>query len=441
MWIPKRPQSLEEAKLDSHYVEDSILKIVGSQGATRGNAFAEILKLPYSLIEPVIQDIREKDLIAPLGGTGIGGNAGLDFGLTPKGLELAATVASRNPYFGPSPIDIPTYTVAVQSQKFQFQLVRKQHLDAAFSDIMISQEYLGQLGPAINSGGPIFLYGKPGNGKTTMSERIARLFRQGIFVPYAIQIDGEIIQVFDEKIHKPIPLEILPENHPLKADPKAADPRWVYTLRPFIVVGGELTLDMLDLSFRGGQRSYEAPFQLKANGGVLLVDDFGRQKVKPTEFLNRWIYPLEKGMDFLSLVSGKKLEVPFEQLLILSTNLDPRDLGDEAFWRRIRYMIETPSPTEVEYKAIFKAICAKKKIAFDEDSYNYLVDKYYRQSKREFRSVHPRDILNRASDHVSYYSLESKLTRQLVDLACRTLFGGLAAALQDEVRSDIPKAA
>lgn len=434
MWIPKRPTSLEEAKLDSNYVEESILKALASLGNVRGSGFADILKLPYSLIDDIIRQMRDKDLIGTSGGSGIGGNAGLDFALTPKGIEGAAIANQRSNYFGASPIELSLYTTAVQSQKFQFHMVRKQHLDSAFSDIKVSQDYVNQLGPAINSGGPIFLYGKPGNGKTTMAERIARLFRQGIFVPYTLQVDAEIIQVFDEKIHRPIPIEALPDNHPVKMDPKAIDPRWVYCLRPFIIVGGELTLEMLDLTFRDGQRAYEAPFQVKANGGVLLVDDFGRQKVKPTEFLNRWIYPLEKGMDFLSFASGKKIEVPFEQLLILSTNLDPRDLGDEAFWRRIKYMIETPSPNESEYKFIFQTICAKKKIQFDEDAFAYLVDKYYKQAKREFRSVHPRDIINRVSDHISYFSMEPKLTRGLIDQACKAMFGGLSS-LQESVTS------
>jgi hypothetical protein len=260
-----------------------------------------------------------------------------------------------------------------------------------------------------------------------------------MFVPYALQADTEIVQVFDEKVHIPIPMEALPENHPLRVDPKAADPRWVFVLRPFIVVGGELTLDMLDLTFRPGQRAYEAPFQLKANGGVLLVDDFGRQKVKPTEFLNRWIYPLEKNMDFLTLASGKKIEVPFEIMLILSTNLDPRDLGDEAFWRRIKYMIETPSPTAVEYKIIFQTICARKKIIFDEDAFAYLVDTYYKKTGREFRSVHPRDILNRVADHISYYGMQPRLTRDLIDMACRAIFGGLSK-LQEEGSREVRKA-
>lgn len=438
MWIPKRSETLEEAGLDAHYVGESILKILASHGATRGADFAEILKIPYSQIEPIIKDLRDRDLIGTLGGSGIGGNAGLDFGLTPKGAEGAESAKARSTYFGPSPVDLQTYTTSVQQQKFNYLAVRKPHLDQAFSDIKISPDYVNQLGPAISSGGPIFLFGKPGNGKTTMAERIARLFRQGIFVPYTLKMDSEIIQVFDEKVHRPIPISALPDKHPVKTDPKAIDPRWVYVLRPFIIVGGELTLEMLDLTFRSGQRSYEAPFQLKANGGVLLVDDFGRQKVKPTEFLNRWIYPLEKAMDFLTLASGKKIEVPFEQLIILSTNLDPRDLGDEAFWRRIKYMIETPSPTQVEYKAIFQILCGKKNIEFDEESFSYLVEKYYLKPGREFRSVHPRDILNRVADHISYFALPSKLTKDLVDQAGRAVFGALAS-LQDEAPATMRK--
>jgi hypothetical protein len=439
MWIPKRLETLEEGGLNEHYVEDSILNIISTHGATRGSDFAEILKLPYSLVEPIIKALRDRDYIGTTGGSGFGGNAGLDFGLTEKGAEGAVSAKSRSTYFGPSPVDLQTYITSVQSQKFNFGAVRKQHLEGAFADIIISPDYLNQLGPAISSGGPIFLYGKPGNGKTTMAERIARLFRQGIFIPYALKMDSEIIQVFDEKIHRPIPINALPEKHPVRMDPKAIDSRWVYVIRPFIVVGGELTLEMLDLTFRSGQRSYEAPFQLKANGGVLLVDDFGRQKVKPTEFLNRWIYPLEKGMDFLTLSSGKKIEVPFEQLIILSTNLDPRDLGDEAFWRRIKYMIETPSPTQSEFKFIFQTICNKKQIEFDEQAFAYLVEKYYLKANRQFRSVHPRDILNRVADHISYFAQPSKLTKELVDQAGRAVFGALAA-LQDESPAETKKA-
>lgn len=435
MWMPKRPETLQEAEIESFFIEDCILKMLHAQGATRGSVLVQMLKLPAGLVEPIISVLREKDFVAPVGGGGIGGGMGLTIGLTVKGAEYTAGIMERSPYYGPAPVSTKIYTESVKAQKFTSRLVKKKHLDASFSDIRIGQEYLNQLGPAINSGGPIFLYGKPGNGKTTMSERIARLFRQGMFIPYAIESNGEIIQVFDEKVHVPVPLEALPDNHPLKANPGAVDPRWVYALRPFVVVGGELTLEMLDLSYSEGQLSYESPFQLKANGGVLLIDDFGRQKVKPTEILNRWIYPLEKQMDFLSLHSGKKVSVPFEIFLIFSTNLDPNDLGDEAFWRRIRYKIETPNPTEADFKFIFQVVCKKNAIEFEEQAYKYLVDKYYRAASREFRSVHPRDIMNIICDHVHFFGIPPKLSNQLIDLACASFFGMEETKLAAEKKS------
>ncbi len=424
MWIPKRPESFEEAELKEFFVEDCLLKAMHAQGNMRGSELVKTIRLPAGMIEPVLNNLRSKDLIAPTGGgSGMGGLIGLTLGLTPRGAQYTAEIKARSPYFGPAPVSTKAYKESVKSQKFSARQVRHNHLQTAFSDIKIAQDYLNQLGPAINSGGPIFLYGKPGNGKTTMSERIARLFRQGMFIPYCIEANGEVIQVFDEKVHTPVPMDALPDNHPVKSAPGGTDPRWVYALRPFVVVGGELELENLDLRFSEGQVSYEGPFQLKANGGVLLIDDFGRQKVKPTEILNRWIYPLEKQMDFLSLASGKKVEVPFDIFLIFSTNLDPNSLGDEAFWRRIKYKIETPNPTAEDFKFIFQLVCKKNSIEFREDAYNYLVDKYYIQRNREFRSVHPRDILNIICDHVNFFQKPPVLTIEVIELACASFFG------------------
>ncbi len=425
MWIPKRPQTLEEAKLDSYFVQDNILKILYTRGVTRGLVFAEILSLPYALIDGELRQMRQNDLLAPVGGAGIGGYEGMDFALTKQGRDLAAGVNERSAYVGPAPVVIEDYLESVRVQRFQSRWVKRAHLEAAFADIVIPPEYLGQLGPAINSGGPVFLYGKPGNGKTTISERLARIFRQGIFVPHAIQVDGQIIQLFDEKVHRRIPADQLPADHAVRTDPRSIDGRWVFVYRPFIIVGGELTLEMLDLTYREGQRCYEAPFQLKANCGVLLVDDFGRQIVKPKDFLNRWIFPLEKNLDFLTLVNGRKVEVPFEQILIFSTNLNPQDLADEAFWRRIRYKLEVPCPTEKDYRRIFGAVCTAFKLAFDEECYRYLLEKYYRRANRELRAVHPRDIIGHVIDHIHYNGLESKLTRELIDLACPSYFGNV----------------
>lgn len=426
MWFPKRPQSLEEAKLKHYFVRENILKILLTRGVTRGIEFCEVLKLPFSLIDPQLHHLRDNDCLAPVGGAGIGGYEGMDFALTENGRSQAASLLQRSPYVGPAPVEVNDYFDSVQQQKFQSRWIKRQHIQAAFHDVVISPDYLNKLGPAINSGGPIFLYGQPGNGKTMLSERLARIFKQGIFVPYAIQVDGQIIQFLDEKVHKRIQMEQLPDNHPAKADPRSIDSRWVYVYRPFIIVGGELTLEMLDLTFREGQDCYEAPFQLKANGGVLLVDDFGRQIVKPRDFLNRWIYPLEKGTDFLTLVNGRKVEVPFEQILIFSTNIDPKDLGDEAFWRRIRYKIEVPSPNEADFKRIFMNVCTALKVAFDEKAFKHLVDKHYRQANREFRAVHPRDILGHIVDHIFYNGLENKLTPEVIDQAVGPYFAEVA---------------
>lgn len=417
MWYPQRPNDLESAKVSNHFIQEAILKILFLQGSTRGIRFCEVLHLPYALIDSTLKELRTRDLLAPIGGTGVGGYEGMEFALTPAGVELAQVVNRRSPYVGPAPVDISDYMESVKIQKLQPRGIQKAHLKAAFSDVVLNEDLLEQVGPALNSGGPIFLYGKPGNGKTVLSERLAKVFRQGMFVPHAIQIDGQIIQVYDEKVHRKIPLDRLPEQHPLRALPLSLDPRWVYVYRPFIIVGGELTLEMLDLSYREGQACYEAPFQLKANGGVLLVDDFGRQIVKPKEFLNRWIFPLEKKLDFLTLINGKKIEVPFELVLIFSTNLDPKDLADEAFWRRIKYKIGIPSPTEGEYRQIFEAMCGKLNLKFDPLVYKHLIDTHYMKANRELRAVHPRDILNHVVDLIAYGGMEMKLTRDLIDKA------------------------
>lgn len=425
-WFPPNPNSLEEAKVSNFFIRDSILKALFLRGVTRGFEFGEILKLPFHLIDAEIRHLKENHLIGPVGGTGVGGTKGIDFGLTKTGRELAQGIYDRGRYLGPAPVALEDYYRSVSAQKLQTRGIRPKHVEWAFQDIVIPPGYLDKLGPALNSGGPIFIYGKPGNGKTMLSERLSRLFSQPVFVPHCIQIDGQIIQLFDEKVHRLYPLEQLPEAHPIKAvQPKIVDERWVCVYRPFIIVGGELSLEMLDLIYHSGQSAYEAPFQMKANSGVLLVDDFGRQIVKPKDFLNRWIFPLEKARDFLTLANGKKIEVPFDQVLIFSTNLQPHELADEAFWRRIKYKLEMPNPTADDFKKIFLNLCAKQKIEFNEDAYDYLIHTYYRTNQREFRAVHPRDIVNHMRDHISYKEWEARLSRELVDLSCQLYFGSV----------------
>jgi len=426
-WYPKRPDDLESAKTRNYFLQDSILKILYVRGTTRGAEVSEILHLPYSLLDTELRHLREIGSIVPISGNGIGGYDGLDFTLTKTGREYASELYSRSSYIGAAPVDIADYRESVRQQKLPTRWIKRAHMENAFRDLVISPSLLDNLGPALNSGGPVFVYGKPGNGKTAIAERLTRIFHQGIFVPYSIQIDGQIIQFFDEKVHVRVPEHLIPADHPAKTEAKRLDSRWVFVYRPFIIVGGELSLEMLDLIFQNGQHCYEAPFQLKANCGVLLVDDFGRQIVKPRDFLNRWIYPLEKGVDFLTLITGKKVEVPFDQMLIFSPNLSPENLADEAFWRRIRYKIPIPDPSESEFQQIFEQVCRKEKLEFHKDAFESMLNRHFRQ-KRSIRAVHARDILGQVKDQIAYRGLPPSITPELLDEACSLYFGDSAGA-------------
>jgi predicted ATPase with chaperone activity len=242
-----------------------------------------------------------------------------------------------------------------------------------------------------------------------IAEKIIHAFEDEIYIPYCLMIDGQFIKYFDEKIHKVVSFE-------------TPDPRWVKIKRPYIVVGGELTIEMLDLTYKDEFKYYEAPPQLKANGGVMLIDDFGRQLVSPRDLLNRWIYPLEKKMDYLTLVTGKKIEVPFNQMIIFSSNLNPSDLGDDAFLRRIKYKIEILNPTAEEFQNIFKEQCQKLGIRFSESGFQYLCEKYFTNKKREFRGCHARDLLNHVKDFNQFNKAKPELTKINIDFACSSYF-------------------
>jgi SpoVK/Ycf46/Vps4 family AAA+-type ATPase len=291
----------------------------------------------------------------------------------------------------------------------------------ALAHLVLDEKIFEKIGPAVNSGKSIFLYGPPGNGKTTIAESIGRLILgDDMYVPYAVLVDGQIIKVFDEI------------NHKLSEEPDGAgtgglsgqrpDARWVRIKRPVIMVGGELALSGLELSFDPTNKYYEAPFQMKANGGMFLIDDFGRQQIRPRDLLNRWIVPMEKNVDFLSLATGRKIEVPFEVLIVFSTNLPPRDLVDEAFLRRIRHKIEVTSPSFDEYREIFQIICKKRHIAYDEQAVRYMLQEYYIKRNRKLRANHPRDIIDQLIDISGYLGGEAQLSKELLDRAAASYF-------------------
>jgi predicted ATPase with chaperone activity len=302
----------------------------------------------------------------------------------------------------------------VQRQSISNIHVTPEELVKAFAHMVVPRETLAQLGPAVNSGKSIFLFGPPGNGKTTIAEVLVSLLKGEVVLPYAVEIDQQIIKVYDQVYHK-MALD------PAASDRIRFDHRWVISKRPIVMTGGELTLETLDLIYDDTSKFYEAPFQLKANGGIFMVDDFGRQRVSPKDLLNRWIVPLEKRVDYLTLHTGKKIEIPFDMLIIFSTNLDPADLVDEAFLRRIRYKIGIESPSPEQFEEIFKRMCARKQVEYRSEAMSQIMG-IYRKKNLGLRSCHPRDIIEQLIDTARFLGQPPTLSPQLIEMACNSYF-------------------
>jgi predicted ATPase with chaperone activity len=338
--------------------------------------------------------------------------------LTDLGRERARRFMEHCTYFGAAPVSLTDYIHSVKSQSLETQHPTEQDLRRAFEDILINERMLRRLGPAINSGRGLFLFGSAGNGKTTIAERVTRAFGQFIWIPRSIGVDGEIVRLFDPVNHEECPL---PQDSGL-LDQSRIDRRWVRIRRPTFVVGGELQMDNLEVTLNRSTGISEAPLQLKSNCGTLVIDDFGRQKMSIDQLLNRWIVPLEKRYDFLNLANGKKIHVPFDQLIIFSTNLEPKDLVDEAFLRRIPYKIEVIDPTEDEFKNLFKLMCGRLGFEYEEAAIDTLIEHHYRKTGRRFRCCQPRDLLMQVRNYCQFMALEPQMTAENFDIAVENYF-------------------
>lgn len=408
---PPIPQTLEETGLSPILLEDLILKLLLNKGVLSGREIADEICLPFKIIQPLMSDMKARMLVSHRTTATLG-----DFYyiLTEQGKQTAILAKEYCAYVGPAPVVFEDYLESISFQSIRNEAPRIEDLRRAYSDIIVSDEVLDIIGPAINSGRGIFLFGEPGNGKTTIAERIRNCFRNDIYIPRTLWIEGEIVRLYDPQCHEALPVD---EN-------ERFDHRWIKIKRPAVVVGGELTMESLDIKYSKTLKISEAPLQMKANCGTFLIDDFGRQRIDHRELLNRWIIPLEKRYDFLLLPNGKKIQVPFDELIIFSTNLNPKDLVDDAFLRRIPYKVEIISPNETEFRALFRYQCQRDGIPYEDEMVTYLIENHYR-GKRGFRVCHARDILDQVLNSASYINTDPKMTPELLDIACKNYFSAM----------------
>lgn len=410
---PQQPRGLDETGLTATFIEELVLKALFAAGEMRGMDLANRLQLPTALVDDIIEGLRRQKYVDIRGGGSSGvGKSTMIYQLTPFVTDVLRQINDRNRYNGPAPIPFQEWVAAVKKQTVRGNRITRSRMQDKFGDLVIRDYIFDGIGPAMNSGRAIFFYGPPGNGKTAICQAMVNCLDGDVFIPHAILIDDFVVKIFDANLHKPLEDDGGPSY----------DRRWVRCRRPLVVVGGELTLEMLDLVYSPEVKYYEAPFQMKASNGMLLIDDFGRQKVSPKDLLNRWIVPLESDIDMLTLHTGKKLQVPFDVFAAFSTNLDPSDLVDDAFLRRVRYKLEVQRPDEEQFHEIFQIMCRKRGVPYDAAAVDYLIDTHYRPVNRPFAACQPRDLLDQVIDMAHYQGTEPRLDNALLDAAVRGYF-------------------
>jgi len=416
---------ISDTGLSRLWLQDLALKILYFQGYLTGYELAEQICLPYtSLVDKIAETLKREKFIEVKASTMGLGEGSYQYGITQAGINRAREALDRSQYAGPAPVPLVDYNNAIRRQSLGKLNVSPRALRSYLSDLTLSEDIINRVGPAINSGTSVFIYGPPGNGKTSIARAIgSMLLRESMYIPYALYIEGQVVKLYDSVNHELIPEKSVSESGTgqLKTGMRR-DPRWLRIKRPFIIVGGELTLTDLDLVFNPVTKFYEAPFQVKAAGGLLLVDDFGRQQVRPTDLLNRWIIPLENQIDYLTLHTGRKVEVPFNELIVFSTNLPPKDLVDEAFLRRLRHKIRIGDPSFDEYRTIFISVAETTNIPFNEENLAYLIKNWYIKKNRNLRGSHPKEICNQILDISKFLGCKPEMTRELLDQAADAFF-------------------
>lgn len=408
-FCPKPPTTLRDTGLPDQLISGLLLKYLLHVGKAAGRDIARQLRLPFRALEELLKSLRDEQVISYVRSSGVGD---FEYLLTEQGRLQASQLMEQSTYFGAAPVTLEDYVQSVEHQALARKKIKPAQVERAFEGLMLGASMVRRVGQALTSSATMLLFGNPGNGKTSIAERLIKPYDDAVWIPRALHIDGDIIRLYDPAVHK------------LAAgdDCTSGDERWVRVERPIVIVGGELTLNALELQFNAASQTYEAPVQLKSNCGVLLIDDFGRQKVDPEHILNRWIVPLEKRVDYLDLCNGKRVCVPFEQMLVFSTNLRPADVVDEAFLRRITYKVEVPDPSEEQFRDVFWQVARSLGLAATEEHIEDLIHRHYRLAHRPMRFCHPRDLLLQVATACDFAEQPRRITQTLIDDAVLNYF-------------------
>ena len=413
------PATLEDSGLSITFVADLVAKHLLQGGVLNLSQLSNRIALPGKLLEEIVHFLRTEAKVEVLGSKG--GSSELRYNLTDRGRFAALEAMQRSGYVGPAPVPLQQYARVVRQQSVHDCRITNEQMHDAFADVVLDEELIDQLGPSMNSGRAIFIYGNAGTGKTFIAQRLARLFKDDVLIPHAIAINDAVVTLFDPVLHKPIHVE---QSNDLSLQNRH-DQRWLLCERPVLVAGGELTADMLEVQLETGTNEYRAPLQLKANNGLFILDDMGRQRVAPEVVFNRWIVPMEEQTDYLSMGSGRHFGVPFDLVLVFSTNLNPTDLADEAFLRRIGYKIRFDPLTRANYRTIWWQVCESERVQCDDQVVDFVIEQLHETNNTPLLPCHPRDLIGIATDHIDYLGLPRVLNTEHMQWAWRRYFVSL----------------